>query len=396
MAGREESGRLPDAWSVVAKDALCFAIVTRAALFLIVWLSLRAVPRLGLYPAQLPDSFLPNHPFLDGWARWDASHYIAVARFGYGDAESPSPHGGIGFFPLYPLLMRVVGFITGQGDSNAGLAVIGLVISNLCFLAAVWLFARIATESLPGIEQARWAGRLFVLAPFAFFGNAVYTESLFVLEVLGAIWFARGGKWWQAAVVAAFASATRLVGLAVIAGVLYAAWRARVRLPTLVALAIVGASGFAAFLLYLWIRFDDALAYFETQEEWGDWSDHVWFYVELFVERPRDALQGDPRHLVIIANVGLALICIALLPVVVRRLDPATAAITTVLVLGQFAITWVSLGRYLMPAVGLYLAAALIVLRPPDRPWLRDSVLAGSATLMTGLAILYAHGFWVV
>jgi hypothetical protein len=396
MAGREESGRLPDAWSVVAKDALWFAIVTRAALFLIVWLSLRAVPRLGLYPAQLPDSFLPNHPLLDGWARWDASHYIAVARFGYGDAESPSPNGGIGFFPLYPLLMRVVGFLTGQGDSNAGLAVIGLVISNLCFLAAVWLFARIATESLPGIEQARWAGRLFALAPFAFFGNAVYTESLFVLEVLGAIWFARRGKWWQAAVVAAFASATRLVGLAVIGGVLYAAWRARVRPPRLVVLAIIGASGFVAFLLYLWIRFDDALAYFETQEEWGDWNDHVWFYVKLFAQRPREALQGDPRHLVIIANVALALICIALLPVVVRRLDPATAAITTLLVLGQFAITWVSLGRYLMPAVGIYVAAAVVVFRAPDRPWLRDSILAGSATLMTGLAILYAHGFWVV
>jgi hypothetical protein len=386
----------PKAWEGVARDALWFAIATRVALFLIVWVSLRAVPRLGLYPAQLPDAFLPDHPFLDGWARWDASHYIAVARFGYGDAASPSPNGGIGFFPLYPLLMRAVGFATGQGDSNAGLAVIGLVISNLCFLAAIWLFARIATEALPAVAQARWAGRLFAVAPFAFFGNAVYTESLFVLELLGAIWFARREQWWKAAIVAAFASATRLVGLAVIGGVIYAAWRARVRIPNLVALAIVGSSGFIAFLLYLWIRFDDALAYFETQEEWGDWSDHVWFYVKLFVQRPREALQGDPRHLVIIANVALALICIALLPVVVRRLDPATAAITSLLVLGQFAITWVSLGRYLMPAVGIYLAAAIVGFREPDRAWLRDSVVAGSVILMTGLAILYAHGFWVV
>jgi hypothetical protein len=291
--------------------------------------------------------------------------------------------------------MRAVGAITGQGESSAGLAVIGIVISNACFLAAVWLFARLAAEMLP-LDGARWAGRLFALAPFAYFYNAAYTESLFVLEILAAIWFARRDQWWRAALMAALASATRLVGLAVIGGLLYGAWRAGKRVPELVGLAAIGASGFVGFLLYLWVRFDDALAYFETQEEWGDWGDHVWFYVELFLTRPREAMGGDPRHLVIIGNVALALVCVAILPTVVRRLDPTIAAITVLLVLGQFAITWVSLGRYLMPAIGIYLAAALLVYRWPHRDWLRDGVLAGSAIIMTGLAILYAHGFWVI
>ena len=379
----------------IAKDAILFAILTRVVLAVIVWVSLRAVPRLPSYPTQLPDTFLPDHPFLDGWARWDASHYIAVARFGYGDPASPSPDGGIGFFPLYPLLIRAIGFVTGQGDSNAGLAVIAIVLSNLFFLASVWLFARLAAQLLP-MDAARWAGRLFAVAPFAYFYNAAYTESLFVLEILAAVLFARRGQWWRAAIVAAFASATRLVGLAVIGGLLYAAWRAGKGLPQLLGIAVVGAAGFIAFLLFLWIQFDDALAYFETQEEWGDWSDHVWFYVELFLTRPREALGGDPRHLVIIANVALALVCLALLPTVVRRLDPTIAGITVLLVAGQFLITWVSLGRYLMPAIGLYFAAAIVVSRGPDRAWLRDGILAGSTALMTGLAILYAHGFWVI
>jgi hypothetical protein len=392
----EESEReLPAAATGVARDAVLFAIVTRAALAVIVWLSLRAAPRLPLYPAQLPDNFLPDHPFLDGWARWDASHYIAVARYGYGDPASPSPDGGIGFFPLYPLLMRSIGFVTGQSDSSAGLAVIGIIISNVCFLASVWLFARLATEMLP-LDQARWAGRLFALAPFAYFYNAAYTESLFVLEILAAAWFARRDRWWRAALMAALASATRLVGLAVMGGLLYGAWRARKRLPELVGLAVAGASGFVTFLLYLWVRFDDPLAYFETQEQWGDWSDHVWFYVELFLTQPREALGGDPRHLVIIGNVTLALVCLALLPTAVRRLDPTISGITALLVIGQFAITWVSLGRYLMPAIGIYLAAAMLVHRNADRTWLRDGVIVGSAIIMTGLAILYAHGFWVI
>jgi len=392
---RQPDNQNPPAADGVARDAVLFAIVSRIALAVVVWLSLRAVPRLDSYPTQLPDSFLPDHPFLDGWARWDASHYIAVARYGYGDPASPSPDGGIGFFPLYPLLMRVVALLTGQSDSNGGLAVVGIVISNACFFASVWLFARLASQMLP-VEAARWAGRLFVVAPFAYFYNAAYTESLFVLEVLGTVWFVRREQWWRAALVAALASATRLVGLAVIGGVLYGAWRARKRLPELIAIATVGASGFVGFLLYLWIRFDDALAYFETQEEWGDWRDHVWFYVELVLTRPREALGGDPRHLVITGNVALALVCLALLPTVVRRLDPTIAAITVLLVVGQSAITWVSLGRYLLPAIGLYLAAALIIHSGVDRPWLRDGILACSTVIMTGLAILYAHGFWVV
>src|SRR6476469_3998685 len=171
------------------RDALGFAILTRIALFIMVWISLRAVPRLGLYPAQLPDNFLPSHPFLDGWARWDASHYIAVAKYGYGDPASPSPDGGIGFFPLYPLMMRAVATLTGQSDSDAGLAVIGIMISIACFLAATALLSKLAAEMLP-FDDARFAVLLFASAPFAFFYTAAYTESLFVLDVIAALWFA--------------------------------------------------------------------------------------------------------------------------------------------------------------------------------------------------------------
>ena len=377
------------------REALVFAVLTRLALAIMVWVSLRAVPRLGFYPAQLPDNFLPDHPSLDGWARWDAAHYIAVARYGYGDLASPSPDGGIGFFPLYPLLMRAVAIPTGQTDSNGGLAVIGIAISTICFLGSIALFARLASEILP-VDDARFAVVLFAVAPFAFFYTAVYTESLFVLEVLGAIWFGRRGEWWKAGLVAAFASATRLVGLSVIGGVLYGAWRAGVQVPRLIALAALGSAGFFGFLLYLWVRFDDALAYFETQEEWGDWSDHVWFYVELFLTRPREALQGDPRHLIIIGNVALGLIALSLVPTIVRKLDPVTAGISTLLIVGQFVITWVSLGRYLMPAVGLYFAVALVTRRSGRYGWTREAILAVSLIAMTSLALLYAHGFWVV
>src|SRR5690606_22389500 len=141
------------------------------------------------------------------------------ARSGYGDPASPSPDGGIGFFPLYPLLIRAIATVTGQTESNAGLAAIGILLSVAFFATSIPLFARLASETLP-VRDARFAAILFLVFPFAFFYTAAYTEALFVLEVLTAIHFARRGQWWLAAVAGLAASATRLVGLAIIGGVL--------------------------------------------------------------------------------------------------------------------------------------------------------------------------------
>jgi len=380
--------------SALERDSLVLAAASRAMLALLVWLMLRVIPKLPLYPTQLPDSFFPGHPWIDGWARWDSAHYVAVARFGYGDPASPSPDGGIGFFPLYPMLMRFPAQLLGLGDSNAALAAIGLVIAIVCFFGATVLFARLAAETLE-LDEARFATALFLLAPFAFFYTTVYTESLFVLEVLGAIWFARRGQWWYAGIVAGLASATRLVGVAVIAGVLWGAWRSGMARSRLIPLAMLGVSGVGAFFLGLWWRFDGPLAYFHTQARWGGWQEHVWFYVKLFVIHPREALQGDPRHLVILGNVALGLICLTLVPHMFRNLDPTTAMISALLVVGQFLITWVSLGRYLLPAVGIYLTVA-IMLRGPEWVGVRQSILTVSTVAMTGLALLYAVGFWVI
>lgn len=393
---KSESGAAPAPEADgLLRESFGFAIATRLTLALLVWLSLRAIPRLPLYPTQLPDTFLPKFGFLDGWARWDAAHYIAVARFGYGDPASPSPDGGIGFFPLYPLLIRIVATLTGQTGSDSGLAIIAILLSATFFLASIPLFVELARETL-NLDDARFAILLWLVFPFAFFYTAAYTEALFLLQVLAAIHFARRGQWWLAALVAMTASATRLVGLAVIGGVVYSAFRSGIRLPRLIALAAVGSAGFVAFLGYLWARFDDPLAYFRTQEQWGSWSDHVWFYVRLFVMHPREALLGDPRHLVIIGNVVLALFALALIPTMVRKLDPATAGISVLLIVGQFMITWVSLGRYIAPAIGIYLAAALVTTQSSRLHQTRQSILAVSLIAMTVLAVLFAHGFWVV
>jgi hypothetical protein len=154
--------------------------------------------------------------------------------------------------------------------------------------------------------------------------------------------------------------------------------------------------GVFAFGVYAAFETGNPFQYFEAQANWGNWGDHVGDYIRLFVTQPREAIGGDPRHLVILLNVGLLIVALAWLPAVWRWLDPATAVYTTLIVVAQGAMTWVSLGRYLLPAVGIYLVAGRWLAEPNRSPWTRDSVVAVGTIALTTLLILFAHGFWAI
>lgn len=360
-------------------------------------MSLRIFPRFGLYPAQLPDSFFPQHPALDGWARWDAAHYVAIAQMGYGGAN-PSPHGGLGFFPLYPLLMRGLVELSGASPTPARLALAGLIISNAAFLAVVATVAWIGARQF-GDQVGTQAALFLCVAPFSFFFNAAYTESLFLAFSLFTLIAASHGRWWWAGLFAGLASATRLLGLALAPAILVLAWKRGIRLRNAVISACLSASGTMLYGLYCWWKFDNPLAYFDAQATWGGWNEHVRFYAELFFRHPRQALGGRPEDLIVLIDVLVAAGYFALLPVVWRRLDPGLAMFSTLIVVVQGALVWVSLGRYVLPAAGVYLGAALVFHGDEGTGrwgWLREPLVVCSSLLLSFLAVLYALGFWVV
>ncbi len=374
--------------------ALLFAIATRLGLFLAAWMTGRVLAKLPRYPAQLPDQFLSDHPSLDSWARWDTAHYVALARYGYSTAN-PSDAHGLAFLPLYSLLTRALVSISGVGRTDAAYAVAGLVVANVCFLIAVALLAKMSGRILSG-HTAVYPAMLLCVMPFSFFLNAAYSESLYLTLCLGALLLALDGRWLAAGGLGAFASATRIAGLALAPALLWAAWKDGVRGWRLIATGLLPMGGFAAYSLYTAIRHGDALAYFHAQKYWGGWDDRVRFYAELFIRHPRQALQGDPRHLVILLNVLTALIFLALLPLVWKRLPPAIAMFTVVTVIVHFSIAWVSLGRFLVPAVGIYLVLGAIVASPRWSGWARDALFTTLAILLATLTILFGRGFWIV
>jgi hypothetical protein len=162
------------------------------------------------------------HPF-DSWPasgvldfllspllRWDAHWYIQIARDGYdpGTVEGIARVGRPAFFPVYPMLVRLLG-----GFASTGAAVLAAyAISAAALLAALYLLHRLVTLEL-GAPVARATVLVVAFCPVAWFFSAPYTESLFLLESVGAVYAARTGRWATAGALAGVASATRNLGV---------------------------------------------------------------------------------------------------------------------------------------------------------------------------------------
>ncbi len=132
--------------------------------------------------------------------RWDSIHYLAIAEHGYARASDTA------FFPLYPLLIRALGYMLGS-DPLAGVA-----ISTVSFVVALALLHRL-TELELGRSAADATVLLVALAPLSFFFTALYTESLFLALSLGAVYAARRERWPLAAFLGALATVTRVPGV---------------------------------------------------------------------------------------------------------------------------------------------------------------------------------------
>jgi len=159
------------------------------------------------------------------FARWDSSWYLAVAKWGYGPQTSGvplNPPGGVArmnFFPLYPALMRVIGWIVGSD------LIAGVLISLLAFAVALWLLYRLVELDF-SVQVAEVTVLLVAFCPMAFYFSAVYTESLFLALSLGAIYNARRDRWLYAGLLGALAAVTRIEGVVLVVPlVMIAVWR---------------------------------------------------------------------------------------------------------------------------------------------------------------------------
>jgi hypothetical protein len=135
--------------------------------------------------------------------RWDAIWYLHIAEHGYPHTTEAA------YFPLYPLLVHVVGFVTRSDVIAATL------VSLVAFFVALVALHRL-TELELGAAAARRTVVLLAFFPAAVFFSAAYTESLFLALSVGVLLAARRERWAVAGGLGALAAATRSAGVLLI------------------------------------------------------------------------------------------------------------------------------------------------------------------------------------
>src|SRR3712207_6505156 len=244
-------------------DGLLFVLAVFAAsrLFYLVAGAMFA----GYLPAGGFYWLTPDVPLgrLNIWAHWDGAWYSRIAAEGY------ETYASTAFFPLYPLLMRSFAELFGGPLSLGALSLWGALISLAALPFALYFVYRIAEDGW-GTRTARGTVLALAFFPTSFFLNAVYTESLFLALSASSIWAARVRKdLLLACLLAGLATATRNVGVFLLAPLAYE-WLKNVReyrwQGAYLALASSGLAGYAA---YLWWRFGNPLLFYTEQQRWG-------------------------------------------------------------------------------------------------------------------------------
>ncbi len=139
------------------------------------------------------------------WVRWDSQWFLEIARRGYWLRDGlPLPQA---FFPLYPLLIRLLSPLFGGQTYLAG-----LFVANAGFLLGLAALYRLVAERW-GSRVAARAACYLILFPAGFYLSAVYSEGLFFGCAAGAFYFAGRRRWAAAGLCGLAAALTRNLGV---------------------------------------------------------------------------------------------------------------------------------------------------------------------------------------
>lgn len=223
-------------------------------------------------------SIWTSNGWLDIWGVWDTGWYLDISQNGYTARpldELISFQTNIVFFPLYPLLMRCVGYIIRNNYTA------GFIISNISLIiACVYLYklVRLDFDESSALRSVKY----LLLFPVSFILSGVFTESLYLALALICFYYARTGKWHLAGISGFFLALTRSVGVLIVLPLLYEGLVSVLKenknlknikesrdeiLPLLYLLLIpLGTISFMVFNFYLT---GDFLAFVHGQAAWG-------------------------------------------------------------------------------------------------------------------------------
>jgi len=428
---RNDRFRFTKNFMTVWLDALLPYLGTRIVLVLVGLLA-----NFYILPLMVSNPILPSHNvnirFPQAlwlmWQRFDSGFYLGIAQHGYWPASTLHSASNWVFYPLYPLLISIVGLLFGGSSDAYSLA--GLLISNVAALIAVTFLYLLVRKEF-GRHIASHTVLYLSLFPTSFYLSAIYPESLFLAFSIACIYYARKHYWWLAGLCGGLATLTRVQGILLLVPVAWEYWqvlsdryaplpdmssntlseRGRIWLTSrLRGLLLAGRelrnwlsglslllipSGLLAFMIYAKIMTGDFLATFHN-DQWG-WGRQLSYPWRLLIYSIRHPIMGEPMNWNFwVLNIILAFVFLGFIVWAFRRLPMIYALYTAVMVLLPLSANFLnSIGRYY-----LVVFPALILLalwssddKPPARKYL---IISAFASLQAVFMIFYVLGLPVI
>jgi hypothetical protein len=326
----------------------------------------------------------PYHWFDRGLLAWDGDWYRAIAENGYRLGEEE-----IRFFPLFPLLGRIVG-LPFLDNASIGL----VIVANAMALAASLMIGTLALKITDNLEIAHRSIWLVSLWPASFVLVFAYGEALFLVLTAWAGIALRDRRWGHVAAAGFLATLTRPTGLAIallVVAVVLSDGRMTAREGARQGLALIAPFlGFAVFGMIATREHGEFFAPVDSQEvHRGEFVDPLRRLLRGFEDIVGDEMFGDGLHLpfALVAIVGVVLLA--------RYVGRPEAIYTGAIVLVAIsADNWNSLERYTLNAYPVMIGFAAF-LTDLNRILLWRATIVASSAGLVGMTVLTWTGEYV-
>ncbi len=309
-------------------------------------------------------------------AHWDSWWYYSIAEKGY-VYEGPKTLSNVVFFPLYPLLMHVAGWIF-----FGNLVLAGWFVSVISLLFTLFYLYKLVKEFHPEIIP-ELPLVLLLIFPTAFFLNTVYAEALFLCLSVAAFYFARRKQFAIASVFGFFAALTRITGVLLFIPLLIEYFEGKTLKKNVAWLLLVPA-GLASFFAFDWIRFGSPLLFLTIEKAWGRGFNVSFFRGWAYF---RDV---PPASVNMVLDIGFIIVAVWIAVYALLKVR-ASYGIYMLLTLAMALSSGSpqSIGRYCLVLFPIYIVGAKIKNDYVKYAWQLSSVL-----LFALYTILFVNNYW--
>lgn len=313
---------------------------------------------------------------MQSFSNWDGGHFIGIAENGYKENFQYA------FFPLYPIIIKLVNYFIGNYNLSAVLISIISV-----FFALHILFKLISLDF--GKKPAQNTILFLVFFPTSFYFLVSYSESLFLLLTIAAFYFLRERKLFLATFAAILAGATRFAGIAVILGFLLEVYLTS-GFNKKNWYVILAPLGLFSYCVYLYLNTGDPFFFVSAQTHWQRTLSlpGMNFFQAIRGLADISLLRSNPNVILdlsfAILGLGLAIRTLRFLPISYSVYSLISIAIPL------FTPTLSSIPRFILPVFPIFIVLALL---KNEYGKLFYQVI--SLMFLSVLAVLFINGYWV-